>query len=111
MTPTTKSTVVTVSALVSIVMVPVLLVVFRDWIMVFIIAIVYAVLLYLFCTEMYQEIRRNLLIGLEEDQRVIDGFHGDPLKIHFYRGFIKHFRGDLTLEQLQHWLEHHRPPY
>jgi LPS O-antigen subunit length determinant protein (WzzB/FepE family) len=111
MTPTTKATVITVAALISIAAVPVLLVVLQDWLAVIAIAVIYPAVLYLFFKNMYDLIRTELLQRMLEDKRIIDSFDNDPLKIHFYRGFKKYFDGDLDADRLKHWLEQHRPPY
>jgi hypothetical protein len=42
-----------------------------------------------------------------EEQQVMARFDGDPEKIRFYRGFKKHFDGDLDLKQLEQWLIDH----
>jgi hypothetical protein len=42
-----------------------------------------------------------------EEEQIIARFNGDPEKIRFYRGFKKHFDGDLNLEQLEQWFTNH----
>jgi len=42
-----------------------------------------------------------------EEEQVMARFAGDPEKIRFYRGFKKHFDGDLNLEQLEQWFVNH----
>lgn len=109
MTPTTKATVVTIGVLFGFAAIPVLLIMLANWLLVITIAITYSAVLYLFLTEMYQVIRGELLRPMLEDQKAISGFDGDPMKIHFYKGFRKYFNGEVDEQGLQHWLERHRP--
>lgn len=105
----TKATVFTVTALLSMVAVPVLLVVLRDWLAVITIAVIYPVIIWLFVVNMYKEIRHVILLPLLADEQAIQSLGGDPLKIHFYRGYKKYFDGDLDADGLQLWLQNHRP--
>lgn len=109
MTPQTKAQVLTLAALVSVVAVPVLLIALHDWFYVMVIAVTYGAVLALFFREMYLIVNAELLRPIIEDQQATESFAGDPLKLHFYRGFRKFFDGNLDQDQLQHWLEHHRP--
>ena len=109
MTPVTKASVIAGSVLASIVLVPTVLIVFRDYVLITLIFVVYSAVLVLFFTEMYWEIRRHLLRKLEEDEEVTHAFAHSPLAMHYYRGFRKYFDGDLNKDQLETWLKHHRP--
>lgn len=62
-----------------------------------------------FCTGMYEEIFPQLQAQALQESEIFHRFGGDPLKMHYYHGFKKHFDGDLTVAQLQHWLLQHRP--
>ena len=42
-----------------------------------------------------------------EEEQVMARFNGDPEKIRFYKGFKKHFDGDLNLEELERWFINH----
>ncbi len=105
----TKATVLTVTALFSMVAVPVALIMLRDWLAVMAIAVIYPVIVWLFVINMYKEIRHVVLLPLLADEQAMQSLGSDPLKIHFYRGFKKYFDGDLDADGLQQWLQHHRP--
>jgi hypothetical protein len=42
-----------------------------------------------------------------EEEEIIHRFNGNKDKIRYYKGFKKHFDGDLNLEQLEKWFDHH----
>ena len=111
MSPAIKATVITISVLMSIIVVPVLLVILHEYFYITVIAVVYSAFLYLFFTSMYELIRNEMLEELLDDEHATAAFHNDPLKIHYYRAFKKHFKGGLSLDGLEHYLEKHRPPY
>lgn len=109
MTPVTKASVTAGAVLASFVLVPAVLIVFRDYVLITLIFVVYSAVLILFFTEMYWEIRRHLLRRLEEDEKATEAFAHNPLAMHYYRGFRKYFDGDLDEDQLKTYLQHHRP--
>ncbi len=109
MTPVTKASVTAGAVLASIVIVPAVLIVFKDYVLITLIFVVYSAVLVLFFTEMYWQIRSHLLRRLEEDEEVTQAFAHSPLAMHYYRGFRKYFDGDLDKDQLETWLKRHRP--
>lgn len=109
MTPQIKAMWQTLAVLAAITTVPVLMVVLADYINIIAIAVTYSTVLVLFFREMYLTIRAELIRPMMEDQQATTAFEGDPLKLHFYRGFRKYFDGDVNEQGLQHWLEQHRP--
>ena len=109
MTPHAKAMWQTLAVLAAIATVPVLMVVLADYLNVIVIAITYITVFVLFFREMYLTIRAELIRPMLEDQQATAAFEGDPLKLHFYRGFRKYFDGDVNEQGLQHWLEQHRP--
>lgn len=109
MTPQTKATVITVCVLVGMVIVPVTLIVLRDWLLAAAVIVIYSFVLWLFFSEAYRVLRQYFLAPMIEDQQATQAFNGDPLKMHFYRGFRKFFNGNVNEQELQHWLERHRP--
>jgi hypothetical protein len=109
MTPQAKAIWQTVAVLVAGTAVPVLMVVLADYLNIIVIAVTYSAVLVLFFREMYLTINAALLRPMVEDQQATAAFEGDPLKLHFYRGFRKYFDGDVSEQELQHWLERHRP--
>jgi len=42
-----------------------------------------------------------------EEEEILHRFHNDPEKIRFYKGFKKYFAGELSIEGLDQWFEHH----
>jgi hypothetical protein len=109
MTPQTKASLTAAALLTSLVVVPAVLIAFRDWVLAVTVFVIYSAVVWLFLSEMYQLLKQYFLSPMIEDQQATAGFEGDPLKLHFYRGFRKYFDGEVNEEQLQHWLERHRP--
>jgi len=61
----------------------------------------------LFAYYTYQEFLLEFQQAHLEEEQIIARFEGNPDKIRFYRGFKKHFDGDLDLKQLEQWLIDH----
>jgi hypothetical protein len=61
----------------------------------------------LFAYYTYQEFLLEFQQAHLEEEQIIARFEGNPDKIRFYRGFKKHFDGDLNLKQLEQWLIDH----
>jgi hypothetical protein len=55
----------------------------------------------------YQEFLPEFQASTVGRREIMARFEGDPEKIRFYRGFKKHFDGDLNLKQLEQWLMDH----
>ena len=87
--------------------VPAVLIIFHAYLNAF-----FAIALVLACVVLfgyyaYQELLPEFRQAHMEEEQVMARFAGDPEKIRFYRGFKKHFDGDLNLEQLEKWFQHH----
>jgi hypothetical protein len=107
MNPVTKSLLIILCAILSVFLVPAILIIFHDYIYAFIAITSFVACFWLFGYYTYQEIYPEIMRKHLEEESIIHGFNGDPEKIRFYRGFKKHFDGELDLEQLEKWFEHH----
>jgi c-di-AMP phosphodiesterase-like protein len=87
--------------------VPILLIIFRDWIniVIFILSLLYCLIIVSY--EGYKEIYLSVSKEQREDAEAYHRFNNDPEKIRFYRGFKKYFRGELNIEQLKQYFIHH----
>ena len=107
MNPVTKTLLIVLGSILGVFLVPAILIIFHDYINAF-----FAITLFIACfiifgyisyEEFYPEINR---IHLEEEA-IFHQFHGDKDKIRYYKGFKKHFDGELNVEQLGKWFEKH----
>lgn len=107
MNPVTKTLLLILGTILAVFAVPAVLIVFHVYLNAF-----FAITLFIACfvlfgyytfQEIYPEIRQKHL----EEEAIFHQFHGDKDKIRYYKGFKKHFDGDLNLEQLEKWFENH----
>jgi hypothetical protein len=107
MNPVTKTLLIVLGSILGIFLVPAILIILHDYINVF-----FAITLFLICFILvgyhsYQEILPVLQKEHLEEEQIFHQFNGDKDKIRYYKGFRKHFDGDLNLEQLEKWFEQH----
>ena len=107
MNPVTKTLLLILSTILAVFAVPAVLIIFHDYLNAF-----FAIVLVLGCFGLfgyytYQEFLPEFRQAQLEEEQIMARFAGDPEKIRFYRGFKKHFDGDLNLEQLEKWLIDH----
>ena len=107
MNPVTKSLLITLGAILSVFLVPAILIIFHEYINAFIFITSVLACLWLFGYYTYQEIYPEIMRKHLEEEQVMARFNGDPEKIRFYKGFKKHFDGDLNLEELERWFINH----
>jgi len=107
MNPVIKSLLIILGTILSVFLVPAILIIFHDYIYAFIAITSFVACLWLFGYYTYQEIYPEIMRKHLEEESIIHGFNGDPEKIRFYKGFKKHFDGDLNLEELEKWFENH----
>ena len=107
MNPVTKSLLITLGAILSVFLVPAILIIFHEYINAFIFITSVLACLWLFGYYTYQEIYPEIMRKHLEEEQVMARFNGDPEKIRFYKGFKKHFDGDLNLEELEKWFINH----
>ena len=107
MNPVTKTLSIVLGSILGVFLVPAILIIFHDYIYAF-----FAIILFISCfvlfgyyayQEFYPEIQRKHL----EEEAIFHQFHGDKEKIRYYKGFKKHFDGELNLKQLEKWFERH----
>jgi hypothetical protein len=107
MNPVTKTLLLLAGTILAMVAVPAVLIVFHAYLNAF-----FAIILFMTCFVLvgyytYQELLPEFQQAHLEEQQIMARFNGDPEKIRFYRGFKKHFDGDLDLTQLRQWLIDH----
>ena len=107
MNPVTKTLLMVLSSILGIFLFPVILIIFHEYINAFVFITTVLVCFILFGYYTYQELLPEFQRAQLEEEQIIARFNGDPEKIRFYRGFKKHFDGDLNLEQLEKWLIDH----
>ena len=107
MNPVAKTLLLLAGTILAMFAVPAVLIVFHTYLNAFFAIVLFVTCFVLFaygtCQEFLPEFQRAQL----EEEQIMARFAGDPEKIRFYRGFKKHFDGDLNLEQLEKWLMDH----
>ena len=107
MNPVTKTLLIVLGSIAGIFIVPAILIIFHEYINAFIFIISVLACFILFGYYSYQEIYPEIMRKHLEEEQVMARFNGDPEKIRFYKGFKKHFDGDLNLEELERWFINH----
>jgi Ca2+/Na+ antiporter len=107
MNPVTKTLLLTLGTILAVFAVPVVLIIFHAYLNAFFVIVLVLTCFVLFAYYTYQEFLLEFQQAHLEEEQVMAGFAGDPEKIRFYRGFKKHFDGDLNLKQLEQWLIDH----
>jgi hypothetical protein len=87
--------------------VPAVLILFHAYLNAFFAIVLVLTCFVLFAYYTYQEFLPEFQQAHLEEEQIMARFNGDPDKIRFYRGFKKHFDGDLDLKQLEQWLIDH----
>lgn len=107
MNPVTKTILIVIGSIFGIFIVPAILIIFHDYINAFIFITSVLACFILFGYYSYQELLPVLQREQRQEEEIMQRFDGDPEKIRFYRGFKKHFDGNLNLEQLKQWFINH----
>ena len=107
MNPVAKTLLLILGGVLGILSVPVIIILFHDYLNAFFAITLFIACFVLFVYYTYQEYLPIVRRAQLEEEQIIHGFNGDPEKIRFYRGFKKHFDGELDIEQLEKWFEHH----
>jgi hypothetical protein len=107
MNPVAKTLLLILGTILAVFAVPAVLIISYDYLNAF-----FAVVLVLSCFGLfgyytYQEFLPEFRRAQLEEDEIMARFAGDLEKIRFYRGFKKHFDGDLNLKQLEQWLIDH----
>lgn len=107
MNPVTKTLLLTLGTILAVFAVPAVLIIFHAYLNAFFAIVLFVTCFVLFGYYTYQEFLLEFRRAQLEEEQVMARFAGDPEKIRFYRGFKKHFDGDLNLEQLEQWFDKH----
>jgi hypothetical protein len=107
MNPVSKTLLLILGTILAVFAVPAVLIIFHVYLNAFFAIVLFVACFVLFGFYTYQEFLPEFRRAYLEEEQVMARFAGDPEKIRFYRGFKKHFDGDLNLEQLKKWFEHH----
>jgi predicted membrane protein len=107
MNPVVKTLLLILGTILAVFAVPAVLIVFHAYLNAFFAIVLVLACFVLFAYYSYQELLSEFRQAHMEEEQVMARFAGDPEKIRFYRGFKKHFDGDLNLEQLEQWFVNH----
>ena len=107
MNPVTKTLLLITGTILAVFAVPVVLIIFHVYLNAFFAIVLVLTCFVLFAYYTYQELLPEFQRAQLEEEQIMARFNGDPEKIRFYRGFKKHFDGDLDLTQLRQWLIDH----
>ena len=107
MQPTTKAVLIVAGCMSSVIILPVILLILRDFIPIIILISCVVYCLYLICYHGYQDLLPFIQREQIQEEQIFHAFNGDPEKIRFYKGFKKYFDGDLNSEQLKQWFIKH----
>jgi hypothetical protein len=97
----------TLGTILAVFAVPAVLIVFHTYLNAFFAIVLFVTCFVLFGYYTYQELLPEFRQSQLEEEQIMHRFAGDPEKIRFYRGFKKHFDGDLNLDELKQWLIDH----
>ena len=107
MNPVTKTLLLILGTILAVFSVPAVLIIFHAYLNAFFAIVLVLTCFVLFAYYTYQEFLLEFQQAHLEEEQIIARFEGNPDKIRFYRGFKKHFDGDLNLKQLEQWLIDH----
>jgi len=107
MNPVAKTLLLILGTILAVFAVPAVLIIFHAYLNAFFAIVLVLTCFVLFAYYTYQEFLPEFQQAQSEDAEIMARFAGDPEKIRFYRGFKKHFDGDLNLEQLEKWFIDH----
>jgi hypothetical protein len=107
MNPVVKTLLLTLGTILAVFAVPAVLIIFHAYLNAFFAIVLFVACFVLFAYHTYQEFLPEFQRAQLEEEQVMARFEGNPEKIRFYRGFKKHFDGDLDLKQLEKWFIDH----
>ena len=107
MNPKTKTLLLVAGTILAVFAIPAVLIIFHAYLNAFFVVVLVLTCFVLFAYYTYQEFLPEIRRAQLEEEEIMARFDGDPEKIRFYRGFKKHFDGDLDLKQLEQWLMDH----
>ena len=107
MNPVTKTLLIVLGSILGVFLVPAILIIFHDYINAFLAITLFLACFIVFGYISYEELLPVIQKEQLEEEAIMIRFNGDKDKIRYYKGFKKHFDGDLNLEQLEKWFERH----
>ena len=107
MNPVVKTLLLILGTILAVFAIPAVLIVFHAYLNAFFAIVFVLASFVLFGYYSYQELLPEFRQAHMEEDEIMARFAGDTEKIRFYRGFKKHFDGDLNLEQLEQWFVKH----
>ena len=107
MNPVVKTLSMILIGVLGILAVPVVIILFHDYLNAFFAITLFIACFVLFVYYTYQEYLPIVRRAQLEEEAIFHQFNGDKDKIRYYKGFKKHFDGDLNLEQLEKWFKNH----
>lgn len=107
MNPVTKTLLIVLGSILGIVLFPAILIIFHDYVYAFLAITLFLACFILFGYYSYHELLPVLQREQLEEEAIMIRFNGDKDKIRYYKGFKKHFDGDLSLEELERWFLKH----
>jgi hypothetical protein len=107
MNPVVKTLLIVLGTILSVFAFPAILIIFHEYIYAF-----FAITLFISCFVLFGYYSYEMLLPIIqrehlEEEQIMHRFNGDKDKIRYYKGFKKHFDGELNLEQLKKWFERH----
>jgi len=111
MNPVAKTLLLVMGTILAVFAIPAVLIIFHEYLNAFFAIVLVLACFVLFAYYTYQEFLPEFQRAQLEEEQIVAGFDGDPEKIRFYRGFKKHFDGDLNLDELKQWLIDHPRKY
>jgi len=107
MNPVTKTLLIVLGSILGIFLIPAILIIFHDYIYAFLAITLFLACFMVFGYVSYQELLLVLQREQAEEEAIMIRFNGDKDKIRYYKGFKKHFDGELDLKQLEKWFMDH----
>lgn len=107
MNPVTKTLLIVLGSILGIFLIPAILIIFHDYIYAFLAITLFLACFMVFGYVSYQELLPVLQREQAEEEAIMIRFNGDKDKIRYYKGFKKHFDGELDLKQLEKWFMDH----
>jgi uncharacterized protein (DUF58 family) len=107
MNPVAKTLLLIMGTILAVFAVPAVLIIFHAYLNAFFAVVLFVACFVLFAYYSYQEFLPEFRQAQLEESEIMHRFAGNPEQLRFYRGFKKHFDGDLDLEQLRQWLIDH----
>jgi len=107
MNPVAKTLLLILGTILAVFAVPAVLIVFHVYLNAFFAIVLFVTCFVLFGYYSYHEFLPEIQQAQREEEQIMHRFNGNKDKIRYYKGFKKHFDGELDLPELEKWFEHH----